>query len=254
MSISQLKIKSSVSNFFTKEYCQIGFDSKSNLRTKSEVDFIVNKTLLKPQEHILDLCCGVGRHAKELARRGFKVTAVDINEDYLKKLKSDVSGQEIANLNISIGDMSNLCFKRKFNVIINFFGSFGYYDDQTNNRIIKDLYSSLHSGGRLLIDVKNRDYVLCKSEFFQTKSHGDITVEKRCDFECSSSRLYLTWRYLREKNVIKETTFNYRLYSCHELCNLMSNAGFWIKDVFGNIQAEPICFDSERIIIIGVKS
>jgi len=46
--------------------------------TENQVDFIVNTLGLTGKEHILDLACGYGRHALSLARRGFRITGVDI--------------------------------------------------------------------------------------------------------------------------------------------------------------------------------
>ena len=40
--------------------------------TRREVDFIVNSAAIQSHSHILDLCCGQGRHCLELARRGFR--------------------------------------------------------------------------------------------------------------------------------------------------------------------------------------
>ena len=51
---------------------------ENNENTRREVDFIVAAAAIQPHSHILDLCCGQGRHCLELARRGFKnVMGVD---------------------------------------------------------------------------------------------------------------------------------------------------------------------------------
>jgi len=44
---------------------------ENNSITKSEIDLFLKVGELSTKQHILDLCCGQGRHSLELARRGF---------------------------------------------------------------------------------------------------------------------------------------------------------------------------------------
>ncbi len=52
-------------------------------RATSQVDGILSLTGVAPTARVLDLCCGKGRHALELARRGFNVTGVDRTAQFL---------------------------------------------------------------------------------------------------------------------------------------------------------------------------
>src|SRR5512137_1003214 len=58
-------------------------------RTPADVDGIVARLRLKPGARVLDMCCGPGRHAIELARRGFRVTGVDRTALYLQMARRD---------------------------------------------------------------------------------------------------------------------------------------------------------------------
>ncbi|MFQ6078161.1 MAG: class I SAM-dependent methyltransferase [Thermodesulfobacteriota bacterium] len=70
-------------DFFTEEFKQVGFNAKSCEKTKTEVDFMVEALELTGAERILDLCCGVGRHFIEFAKRGFQVVGLDCTSLYL---------------------------------------------------------------------------------------------------------------------------------------------------------------------------
>jgi len=51
----------------------------------AEVEQVVSLLGIESGAHVLDLCCGVGRHSLELARRGFQVTGVDRTRPYLDR-------------------------------------------------------------------------------------------------------------------------------------------------------------------------
>jgi ubiquinone/menaquinone biosynthesis C-methylase UbiE len=57
--------------------------------THKEVDFILARLALEPGAKILDLCCGHGRHAIELARRGLTVTGQDLSAAALARAREN---------------------------------------------------------------------------------------------------------------------------------------------------------------------
>ena len=59
--------------------------------TKEEIDFIIDIMELSGSERVLDLACGFGRHAVELARRGYPVVGVDITDEFIKEAKKIAS-------------------------------------------------------------------------------------------------------------------------------------------------------------------
>ena len=64
------------------------FDRARQEQTPEEVDGLVALLGLAPAAHVLDLCCGPGRHSLELARRGFSVPGVGLHAPYLERARS----------------------------------------------------------------------------------------------------------------------------------------------------------------------
>ena len=60
-----------------------------------EVDNIITLLDIKSDAHILDLCCGPGRHSLEFAQRSFKVTGVDRTTKYLDKAREKAKAHKI---------------------------------------------------------------------------------------------------------------------------------------------------------------
>lgn len=51
--------------------------------TRQEIDFLVTALGLQPGMRVLDVGCGPGRHAHELARRGIEVHGIDISQRFI---------------------------------------------------------------------------------------------------------------------------------------------------------------------------
>src|SRR5688500_6134893 len=77
---------------------------------------------------VLDLCCGVGRHSIELAKRGHRVTGVDRFEPFLEGAKSAAAAGGLQ-VEWVQQDMRRFHRPAAFDAAISLFTSFGYFHD-----------------------------------------------------------------------------------------------------------------------------
>lgn len=89
--------------------------------TRRQVDFLVEKLRLTGGERVLDLACGFGRHALELARRGFSVTGVDITPDYIRFAKEQAEKEGLA-ADFLCADIRELRFYQEFDAVLSMAG------------------------------------------------------------------------------------------------------------------------------------
>lgn len=72
--------------------------------TRAELDTFARILNLKPEDKILDLCCGQGRHSLELARQGFQnMEGLDRSRDPIQKAKTPAK-REALNVRFREGD------------------------------------------------------------------------------------------------------------------------------------------------------
>jgi SAM-dependent methyltransferase len=85
--------------------------------TRAEVDFLIGELGLRPGAAILDVGCGTGRHAIELARRGFAVTALDISAGMLAEARrrAEAAAVEVTWLE---EDATRFAFASEFDAVI----------------------------------------------------------------------------------------------------------------------------------------
>jgi D-alanine-D-alanine ligase len=198
--------------------------------TKKEVDYFSEVLRLSPEDKILDLCCGQGRHSLELAKRGFKnVEGLDRSHYLIQKAKAQVKKEGLP-LKYREGDARKLPYPPDtFDVVLLLGNSFGYFETVHDDlRVLKEIFRVLKPWGRFLIDVSDGTYL---REHFQPRSWE--WIDKNL-FVCRERSLALDGQRLisREvvthvdKGVIVDQLYAERLYTRENLHKLLNTAGF----------------------------
>src|SRR5207237_4588127 len=102
------------------------YDDTLRERTPIEIDQLEALLQARPPLRVLDLPCGQGRHAIELARRGYEVTGMDLSP-FLIELARERARAAGVRVRWLTGDMRQPIPDAKFDLILNLFTSFGYF-------------------------------------------------------------------------------------------------------------------------------
>jgi len=197
--------------------------------TRSEVDLFSKILRSSPEEKILDLCCGQGRHSLELARRGFQnVEGLDRSNYLIQKAKSKAKKHGL-NIRFREGDARKLPYPADaFDAVMLLGNSFGYFETiQDDIRVLKEIFRVLKPQGRLLIDVADGEYL---KENFQSRSWE--WIDKKY-FVCRERSLSLDKQRLIsrevithvEKGVIADQFYAERLYTQESMNELLKKVG-----------------------------
>ena len=127
-----------------------------------EVDFLVDLLDLKPNEAILDVASGAGRHALELARREFKkITALDLSDQLLAIGKRSAVSLGV-NLEFTKGDARKRHATEVYDAaLILGGGAFGLMESDAENQAILDAtFMALKPGGRVALNAMNLLYLM----------------------------------------------------------------------------------------------
>jgi len=222
--------------------------------TQKQIDFVLDKTGARKGARVLDVCCGFGRHSLELARRGFEVVGIDRNEAYLAEARR-LAKQENLTAEFVQMDMRELSFERGFDLAINLWTSFGYYDDATNASILKRIRACLVTGAKFLIELDNRDWYVrhFSPRVWLPQQEGVIVLQDR-EFDIEASVHRMVWTFIKDGRVTTRVLYNVRYYSCHELVALLKNAGFTDIEVLPDMRGKPFTFDSPAMRIMATAS
>ena len=238
---------------FDEYFEQTQFHEQRIAQTSREVDFIEDVLGLRKSDRILDLCCGIGRHTVELARRGYAVTGVDLTQRFIQKAQKEAKRLSV-HPTLLIQDMRRIDFREAFDACINIWTSFGFFPDpEDNQRVLQNVAQALKPGGRFLIDIVNRDYLVRHFQPHRWDKVGDCYRIEDAHFELAESTVSSTWTYIQgEKRA--ERRMQITVYSLHTLRAMLNRAGLNVIQTYGALDQSPLTWDSLFMKIVSEKT
>ena len=231
---------------FNSIYLKTDGDVVENDRnTAREVDLLVRAAGLEPNDRILDLCCGQGRHCLELARRGFKnITGFDRSR-YLVRLARKRAKQENLPVAFHEGDARKFRYSEdSFHCVTLLGNSFGYFDREEDDlAVLLGVLRVLRSGGTVAMDLADGEWLKTN---FEKRSWEWIDQNH---FVCRERSLAADNKRLvsrevvvhAEKGVIADQFYAERLYTKAEISQMLERVGFEAVRVH-----DPMITDSDR--------
>jgi len=235
--------------WFDSPYYHILYHQRNDAEAEFFIDNLCRYIQPKPGARMLDIACGKGRHSVYLNRKGYDVTGIDLSYSSIKYAKQF----ENEKLQFFQHDMRNLLYINYFDIALNLFTSFGYFEKEKDNiNALKSFRKSLNSGGLLVLDYFNSERIIrnLTGEEIKTVEGIDFHITKKV----SEGKIIKTIGF-------KDKSHNYKFeervqaFSFSDFEHLFRLSGFKINAYFGNYALAP--FDperSDRLIFICIKS
>jgi SAM-dependent methyltransferase len=202
----------------------------------AEIDaaFIHKSLDLASGQTLLDVGCGDGRHAHAFAALGLDVTGLD---NSMPQLLRAARRNEASKFNFDIlhGDMRTLPRDRAYDVVTCLGSSFGYFDsDEQNRQCLQDMVELLKPGGKLALQVFNRDYLMgvlpCRSWW---QGRGCLVLDV-ADMQFSAGRVRIHRTVVFEDGRQFEHHISMRAYSAHTLAKMLATMGARVIELSGS--------------------
>ncbi len=219
-----------------------------------EADFIETSLGLERGGAMLDLACGTGRQAIELARRSYQVVAFDLSLAMLARAGDEAQERDVR-LNFVQGDMREMSFEAQFDGVYCWNTSFGYFDEEKNAQVIDRVHKSLKSGGLFLLDVVNRDFIIRQSPSLAWFEGDGCVCMDEMTVDFITSRMKVKRTLMLDDGRSRELEYSMRVYSLHELGKILHEHGFKVCEVTGRVGTPGVYFGNEspRTIILAEK-
>jgi SAM-dependent methyltransferase len=153
--------------WFDSHYYHILYKDRDDTEARLFIDNIGLYLNFLPNDKILDLACGKGRHSIYLNQKGLFVEGIDLSEESIQYAKQF----ENERLHFSQHDMREIYKTDYFDFILNFFTSFGYFQtDQENQQAIIAMAKALQFEGRVVLDFFNTTKVITSLVKYEEKT------------------------------------------------------------------------------------
>jgi SAM-dependent methyltransferase len=234
--------------WFNSPYYHILYQERNDIEAEFFIDNLC--AFLKPQQNskILDIACGKGRHSIYLNKKGFDVSGIDLSEQSIKHAKTF----ENEKLHFFVHDMRKLFYINYFDIALNLFTSFGYFETEKDHvNALKSFRKSLNKDGILVLDYFNSIKVIDKLIPQASKTLNNITFNINKKVEAGKILKHINFED-------KGKTYNFeekvQAFTFTDFERILTKAGMEITQSFGNYNLDA--FDeknSDRLILICKK-
>ena len=146
--------------------------------------------------------------------------------------------------------------ENQFDAVINMFSSFGYLEsEEDDQKVLHQIAKALKPGGKLMMDLLNREWVIINNEEFDWHQHDDgrVILERR-QLNLQQSINHLTYTEILPDGTRREMSdLNMRLYTLTELTKMLNAAGLQFESVYGGFRGEAYGVNTRRMIVVASK-
>lgn len=241
-------------SFFDGYYKDIWRSIIPELLTTREVDFIIQYFELKPNNKVLDIMCGYGRHALGLARKGMNVTAIDNLADYVNEIMATAQKENLP-VNAVQSDVTSYKAGSDFDLALCMGNSLNFFNAEDTLGIMKAVAGHLKTGGRFLINSWSLAEIASKN--FKEKNESLVGGMR---FLTESRYLYDPTRIETQSTIIApdgtkeiKTGIDY-IFTTTEMETMLNQAGFKINEMYSIPGKKKFETGEPRIYIIAEKN
>jgi len=213
-------------------------------QTLAEVDFLEKILEVRPGAQLLDVPCGNGRDGVELARRGYRMTGVDLSEEFIAEARAGAEGRWVT------GDMCELPWDAEFDGAYCFGNSFGYLDCDGARVFLRSVAKTLRPGARFAVETgmaaESILPALVRNRWFRL---GDLIMLSENQYDAVASRLDIEYTFIHNGAVETRPSSSY-VFTVAEMIRMYEEAGFKLAGMFGSAAGEAYQLGSQKLILL----
>ncbi|GAB3342541.1 class I SAM-dependent methyltransferase [Larkinella ripae] len=239
-------------NFFSGLVQEAWKAAQTDEQTELEADFLNDVLALQPGQRVLDIFCGHGRHALELARMGYAVTGVDISAESVQELRKTAQRENLS-IDARAGDFQTLALEGGFQGAYCLGNSFSFFPHDQMRAFLQKIAGQLVAGSHFVAETA----MIAESILpdFQERSWmqiGDITFLLENEYDARSSCINAQLTYIRNGHTEQRKAKHY-IYTLAELDRLFQQVGLAPTERFGALDGADFQLGDERLWLVCQK-
>jgi ubiquinone/menaquinone biosynthesis C-methylase UbiE len=239
--------------FFGTDYLRLYMPFLPLEKAEQDIKRIIALLDLHPDDQLLDLCCGYGRHAIGLALYGCKVTGQDLSDTLLQKALEYASTFQ-QHIRWVHSDMREIPFETEFDALISMFTSFGYFStDDENQKVLHEIAKALKPGGLFLLETIYQPRIIRANAPHGIIHYPDgliVLEERHINLLTSHNEVHIS--LINPDGQRTEYRQSIRVYTLTELVHMLDAAGLELQSYYGDLEGNPLTLES-RLVLISQK-
>lgn len=219
-------------------------------QTAAEIDFLAKTFGVNAPARILDVPCGNGRHSIGLARRGHRVTGVDLSQEFIAEAESSSRPLPVSWI---CADMRQLPWSEEFDGAFCFGNSFGYLSPEEAPQFLLAISRTLKRGSRFVLETgMAAESILPNLQPVRWYKVDDIYMLSANKYHAREARLDIEYTFIRDGQVDVRPSSSYVL-TVNQICRMHSDVGLDVTELLGSVAGEAYGLNSGRLISVAVK-
>jgi SAM-dependent methyltransferase len=238
-----------IKNWFGSPFYKILYQNRDAFEAREFVENLLGYLGPRPDSAMLDIACGEGRFARQLAEHGFDVTGIDISHESIETAKA----YETDNLQFFVQDMRFPFYINYFDYAFNFFTSFGYFThDRDHALAAKSFAAALKKDGILVIDYLNYEQVASNFVPEEIVKRGSYTF--RINKRIERNHIIKEINFIDADKKPRQYSESVAAFSLSDFIKMFKPTQLSLVTTFGDYQLQPYHpTDSPRLIMVFKK-
>jgi SAM-dependent methyltransferase len=222
--------------------------------TDADVDFLVRVARLGAGSHVFDVPCGSGRHALALARRGCRVTGMDVSAEAVGHARREAAAAGL-DVDLRVGDMRALPADVRADAVLCMGNAFGYLEHAGTQAFLADAAGLLAPGGALVLDYGfvAESFLPGLSPEEPPMTFGGVEATSENAYDAASGRWLTRFTFRRGEEVHHGTSVQH-VYTAAEVVRLVTAAGFSAVELFGDTDGTTFGLGSPRLLLVARRA
>lgn len=241
------------SQYFDSEYKHTWKRTIPPGLTEAETDMICEAGGLTRQSSALDLMCGYGRHALELARRDIPVTAIDNLKDYIEEI-NQASQEQALPVKTLVSDVTSIDLPGQFDAAICMGNSFAFFDRLQASKLVANVSKHLKANGIFIINswaIAEIAIRYFKERDWHWAGEYQCVLESKYHFQ--PSRIETRQTVLKDNQVVAILDGIDYIFSLDEIEAMLEETGMKITSLYSTPRKKKFALGDPRIYIIATK-
>jgi cyclopropane fatty-acyl-phospholipid synthase-like methyltransferase len=221
--------------------------------SEAECSFIEDEASLSQGDQVLDLMCGYGRHALELARRGYAVTALDNLKAYIDEI-NDIAATEGLQIDARVAGALEAQLSQSYKAIICMGNSFAFFAKEDVLALLKKIAFYLEQDGILIINTWMIAEIAIRHfrehEWHRIDDYKYLLEYKYC---LQPSRIESEHTLITPEGRVEVINGVDYLFTLDELDNMFQEAGLRLRDVYSTPKKRKFKMGDNRAYVVVEK-